>query len=380
MSAQSSAIKNGPVHALRRAVLPKIARLLLLFAALLLTLWLAGQVWTDEHHLTQYLFWMPTSWVLGTGWALVMLAWLIERCSLRLAGVQLRALVTLALIILTFWHPIANWRVHRLLGPKQSGDLRVLYWNMTVGRDMRGAPELVHSERPDIAIIANPRTDGLRGPLLRSLAELGQQPSAAQDEAETSELQTDVGPTRLLFRHEIALATRGRIEAWGSATFTMDNRDDETHRGVVMFAVVHDVLDEPITLWIVDLPSYPTLWRQDVTQAATEAVQAWRGPIHELSETGQWTPRMIDSGFPEPDFIVGDFNIPRGSDSLQTLVVDRVESFAAVGFGPGATWNRKWPAWAIDMLFASPGWQVRRHRVVDPGMSMHRMIVVELAR
>lgn len=352
-----------------------VARVLTALAAVLLAAWGCGQYWTDEHHATQYLWWMPTHWVIGVCWVLVVVSWALERLSLRLGGFQLRSLMTLVLLVLSGWMLVGAWHIHRAVMPQKAGDLRVLYWNMTVGRELNGAVELVLAQEPDVAIIANPRLDGLRGQLLAGLGTLGSEPDPEASERPDSLV---VGPTRFLFRHEIAVATRGQIVRWGSVTFQMRGVDDESHRGVVMFVEITGLSDNPVVVWIVDLPSHASLWRQEVAAEAARAVMEWRGPEFRLTSLGQWEPATGADGFPEPGVIVGDFNIPRASASLRTLVGKSAESHASRGWGPATTWNRTWPGWSIDLLFAGAGWTVTRHRVVDPRMGMHRMIVVDL--
>jgi hypothetical protein len=380
MESKGAGHSSGAIAALRRRGLPLASKLLTWLAAFLLLGWGAGAFWTDEHRITQYLWWLPMHWVLAAAWSLVALAWMLERVSLRLGGVQLRSIITVVLLGLTVWMLVGMWNVHRaawwVLSPRGPGDVRVVYWNMTVGRELNGAVEQVLAEAPDLAIIANPRTDGLRGTLLRGLGEIGQSREAEEPE----DTGLDVGPTRFLFRHEIAVATRGEIVRWGSVRFVVGEPDDEFHRGVVMFVEIAGLEPTPIVVWVVDLPSHAGLWRAEVTAVAMESILDWAGPDMRRDAIGQWVPHTTAGEFPQPDLIVGDFNIPRGSASLRTLVGRRVEAHASGGWGPGMSWNRGWPGWAIDLLFAGDGWLVQHHRVVDPQMGMHRMIVVDLKR
>ena len=84
--------------------------------------------------------------------------------------------------------------------------------------------------------------------------------------------------------------------------------------------------------------------------------------------------------FPVPDLILGDFNTPRGSESLEALVGAKREVLAEGGWGPRATWPRRLPLWGIDLGFVGDGWRVLVGRVLDPGAGGHRALEFEISR
>lgn len=341
-------------------------------ALLLILAWSIGQVWTDRFHITQYLWWMPTPIVLVLAWVLVILSWLFERFSIRLGGYLLRPVLSALLLGLALWFVFGVGHVHRFVLPTSRGTMRLVYWNLAVDGGASGAGKVVTQLKPDLAIVANPRWDQTRAPLMEALR------SIAQGDAEPAGSDQSAVPAGFLFHNEIALATRGNILRWGATRFHIGPRDDYEHRGVVLFAEIDGIAPEPVTLWVVDLPSAPELWRREVMQAARSAVASWNGPEFVYDpDAGRWTPRVESGRFADPDLIVGDFNTPRGSESLQILV-GSMKNAASAGRGFGYTWPRRRAVLAIDQCFVGDRLAPRTLRTIDPGMGRHRLVMVDL--
>ncbi len=398
--------RRRPLAWFRRRLLPAGARLLVVVTLLLLTAWTLGQVLTDEHHITQYLWWIPTPLILALAWPMVLISWILERFSTRLGGYQLRPILSFALLGITLWFLFGVGHLHRYVIPSGKGSLRVAYWNLAVDDEADGAGDVILGLKPDIAVVANPRWDKSRGPLLESLRALAPSPTEVPEpvgpettppeQAQPGQLQpdpdeTDAAPPEsaeppvpapasmhYLFSNEIALSTRGRITRWGSATFTAGGVDDYEHRGVVLFVVIEDLSPQPLTVWVVDLPSAPALWRMETMEQARAAVASWSGPAFEPSPEGRWTPHPDAGAFPNADLIVGDFNTPRGSASLEVLVGDRKNAFGAAGRGFGYTWPRERAFLAIDHCFVDENIEPVSARTLDPGKGRHRLLLVDL--
>lgn len=368
-----------PLAWFRKRLLPAAARLLVVATLLLLAAWGVGQMFTDEYHVTQYLWWIPTPVVLALAWPMVMLSWILERLSTRLGGYQLRPILSFALLGTTLWFLFSVGRLHRFLTPPGKGSLRVAYWNLAVDDEADGAGEVILGLKPDIAVVANPRWDKARGPLLDAMRTLAPSPEASGPVRSDSG-GADVTPPDMhfLFSSEIVLATRGRITRWGSAAFSADGVDDYEHRGVVLFAVVEDLSPQPLTIWVVDLPSAPALWRMESMELARSAVASWQGPAFVPSSEGRWIPQPESGVFPNADLIVGDFNTPRGSASIKVLVGDRISAVSAAGRGFGYTWPRRRSILAIDHCFVEGTLDVVSARTLDPGMGRHRLLLVDL--
>lgn len=334
-------------------------------------------------------------------WSMVLVASLLERLSLRLAGFRLRVVTGAALVGITLFAFFGAWHLHRYLVPPRKGDVRVVYWNLSVDRQTGGTADAVLAHSPDIAIIANPRTDQYRTPLFEALGTLGgksidqSSPPPAIDEPGNTDLNpdeddpkdaTDIttsipSDTHLLFRSELLIATKGNITRYALARFDLGS-DEPEDRGVILFVEITGLSTEPLGVWVVDLPSSPLRSRKAITSLARSTIDEWTGPIFSLDSIGRWTPSAEQAGFPTPDLIVGDFNTPRGSASLESLTTTSEftfrESFAAVGRGLGVTWPRKGPFLGIDLFYAQDSIVIDRHRTADPGMGHHRMLIVDI--
>ncbi|RMH11743.1 MAG: hypothetical protein D6695_08490, partial [Planctomycetota bacterium] len=143
-------------------------------ALLLILAWSIGQVWTDRFHITQYLWWMPTPIVLVLAWVLVILSWLFERFSIRLGGYLLRPVLSALLLGLALWFVFGVGHVHRFVLPTSRGTMRLVYWNLAVDGGASGAGKVVTQLKPDLAIVANPRWDQTRAPLMEALRSIAQ--------------------------------------------------------------------------------------------------------------------------------------------------------------------------------------------------------------
>ena len=137
-------------------------------------------------------------------------------------------------------------------------------------------------------------------------------------------------------------------------------------------------LGRNIVVWVLDMPSEPRLSRWVMSKEAREAIARWEGPV--VGSAG-----VRGTGkFPEPDIVVGDFNIVRGAASLSVLLPGMRNAFDMAGAGYAGTWPRHGyrtpiPLVHIDQMFvrSGPGGPVRaaRYEVVDPTFGYHKMQV-----
>ena len=127
--------RPGPIGWARRRVFPLIARAMALGGLLILGGWITGRVLTDQHHWSQYLWWMPALWVLLVTLVLALCSLLFAKLARRPAAVFLGPLLWLALIgcsiyvVAVVWWPIIG------SGPnakKAPGIIRALHWNQIV--------------------------------------------------------------------------------------------------------------------------------------------------------------------------------------------------------------------------------------------------------
>jgi len=355
-----------------------LARLSALTGILVVLAWGVGRWFNDDHLWSQWLFWIPTLVVVVFAWVTLVVSAICSKLSLRMGGVKLRPFLAVGALVATgwmivSWHPMnvgAGWNTPNT--PRYT----VAYWNISVDRQAQDAADAVLEEEPDIAIVANIRWDVHREPLVTKLRSL----APAEGEG-----------VHVLQRGSLSIAGRFPIRRYGVARLErvatlLESWRSERDTGritFVEFETSEDLGGVPLTVWIVDLPSDPSMKRADVMRAASRAVSAWEGVAMAPDALGRWiqqTPVEGERGFPEPDLIIGDFNAPRGSRSIGQLVGDRPSTHAQAGVGPAGTWMRYLPLWAIDQAYTGDRVKATRSSVVDPGLSEHRMLVVELER
>ncbi|MFM7479984.1 MAG: hypothetical protein ACKO4V_02490 [Planctomycetota bacterium] len=109
----------------------------------------------------------------------------------------------------------------------------------------------------------------------------------------------------------------------------------------------------PFTTLLVDLPSDPALSRRDVLARMTASLRG----------------RMTQ----EPDLVIGDMNVARGSGSVASVWPRYREAFAQQGRGWGGTYPRHLPLWHIDLMLIGARVRLLDYSVRDPGAGKHSM-------
>ncbi|TVR99635.1 MAG: endonuclease/exonuclease/phosphatase family protein [Phycisphaerales bacterium] len=316
---------------------------LIAWAAVLVVLaWVVARAVGDRVELLQHPSWVPAHFML------VGALFAVFSATMLIAGVRRKerrrppiGLVLLWLCVLGLGGYVAlvEHRVQGLLGEPGEGGIELLFWNQAGGNIEPEAVERLIG-RSDPAIITDFRTRGGPGRIPRRSVRAGTFTIFTDREVIESRAQT------LGFR-----ATRFGAEPSPAAI------DPGWFVRVALGPSPED--PEPIELWLIDLPSDIRLHRMEVLERAAEAA----------------------AGLPEPDFIIGDFNTPRGAPSLRRLVGGRVEASASGGpYLLRGTWPRRTPLWHLDMLYPSDGWRATDYRIVDPGTGTHMAIRARLER
>ncbi len=355
-----------------------LARVSALAGILGVLAWGAGRWFNDDHLWSQVLFWIPTGAVAVFAWITLILSAICSKLSLRMGGVKLRPFLAVGALVVTAWMAW-SWRplnIINALAPRSEPGVRVAYWNLSVERNAAGAGDVVLAQEPDIAILANVRSDEHREPILEALRNL---------------TPGDSDGVHLRHEHNITVSGRFPIRRWGvtrpkRVTTLLTEWRSEWDTGRVTFIEFDTggrlgLEKETFVVWIADLPSDPTMSRAEVMSAAGAAVRVWAGPALVPDALGRWIGTPLpegERGFPEPDLIIGDMNTPRGSRSLRHLVGDARSSHTQAGVGPDGTWMRRLPLWAIDQAFTGERVRATRSDVIDPGLSEHRMLVVDI--
>lgn len=106
-------------------------------------------------------------------------------------------------------------------------------------------------------------------------------------------------------------------------------------------------------VWVVDLPSDPRRSRSEVFDTLLRGAR--------------------EQGLPEPDLVIGDFNVARHSRALGEAFPAHRNAFDVAGSGWSGTWPRLCPLWQLDQVLVGPDVGVRHYEVIDPGVGQHRM-------
>ena len=258
--------------------------------------------------------------------------------------------------------------LHRaVIHPARGGvPLRLVFWNQA-GREAGDISPIFLGRDPTLFVLANRHS----GTPTRGLA---------QAFIDTGEAHAAVGWPFDLFG-------RLPITRWASTSLKLDGRSrtvEDPTRPDPGWAAWFEVESAggPLVIWAIDLPSDPERARMSLAEHAGRAIAGWTGSARD--ERGAVVPMAAGAvGFPAPDLIVGDFNIPRGSASLGAFLraagaPGMHNAFDLGGVGWQRTWPRETPVWAIDQCFVGERVGVRSHEVFDPGVGGHRAIVVTI--
>jgi len=383
----------------RRRVLPAMGRLWALLGLLILAAWLTGRILTDEHLWSQYLFWMPTLWAVGAAALAWFLSWVFGLLATRMSGDLLRPLLGVAVILVAGWMLAIEWRAYRIVRlpiDPEKPSVRVAFWNNASKAHLHGAERDFEAVAADISVITNP-TGGpkQRQGLLDTLVRISQ--PAAPEEAEPGAAQSPAGPVpelpppsvHLYRRFGLVFASTMPILRVGDAWLEESEGADETWRtagygGRASFVELDaseklPALGRPLVVWVIDLPSDPSLHKLEPAGKANAAISGFAGPVLEPDATGVMRRQgFTGTGFPPPDIVVGDFNTPRGSASLRAVVGAMGSAHDQGGFGPDVTWDQPFAWWAIDLMFVGDGLHAARFDAQLLNHHAHSLIVGDL--
>ncbi len=406
MTKPRSSSSFGVLGWVRRRILPKASKLCALLGLLILGAWVTGRVLTDQYQWSQYLWWIPPIWMIGSAWGLLLMSAALALFARRLGGIFLRPVLLIACIGSTGYLILGVWHMHRVVLPKSIPDdaIRIAHWNQAAKKiDQESFGQWILDEQIDIALIANARWGKDRQILLDALA--GYAPLDRERWVNYS-YRIKGKPSHFWIQSQALIASRypmirtGRV-AFGSAKREQVLTHSSSGLGWVMFiefdlgndAKISSDEPDPLVVWFVDLPSSPSTFRQKMMRQARQAIEQWDGSGWEIGPHVWEQKTFISKPFPDPDLIIGDFNTLRSSDSLKRIAPDMRDAFEMVGYGRGRSWipgnkNRlarlpiKLADWHIDLSLVGKDWQTTRYRIEngsDWGSTEHRIQIVDVA-
>ncbi len=393
---------RGIISWIRRRVLPMCAKACALLGLVILGLWITGRVLTDQYRWSQYLWWVPAIWVLGSAWVALVLSAIFALFARRLGGIFLRPVLLLACIGSTAYVFFGVWHMHRALFPTSvpSDAIRVVHWNQSSKKvDQAGFAQFVLDQEVDIVLVSNSTWGKEKQTLLDHLSPM------APDEKRrwvNYSFKGFVDPAHFRIEGDVFIASKYPLVRTGMVKINTPTKQESPVRpgsshGWVLFAEFDlgepGAPAEPFIVWLVDLPSNPLAWRQDIMQSVSQTINSWDG-TSSIMGRHVWETIETNDAFPDPDLIIGDFNTLRGSASLDLLAPGMTDSFEAVGYGRGRSWmpsaqNKyfrqpfKLADWHIDLALVGSRWKPAGYQIKDTrqwGWTEHRMQIVDLIK
>jgi hypothetical protein len=139
-------------------------------------------------------------------------------------------------------------------------------------------------------------------------------------------------------------------------------------------------LARPLVVWVIDLPSDLSIPRDRVTSEAAAALHAWQGRPMVRRPDGKYGGGEVRSGgFPRPDVILGDFNIPAHSASLDSIREGLSDAYSEAGSGYNATFPRRYPLWRLDQIFVGRDVHAVGYQTRDMGSGTHLLQMADIA-
>jgi hypothetical protein len=364
----------------------------LLMCALLggVALWSIGRVMNDSFLLTQYCFWMPTPVVFACAAALLvaitpLIAWITGAQSARTGRIGYRGwrglwFVCALGVVCTGASLLFEWRAWRYMLPVRTNpevpSLRVLAWNPATDY-MDDFDQRVTKITFDVFALTN-RPGHTKWNVLSEHA------GGARSMARFGRL-TMISKYRIIRWGGSVLGIQGarkRTTLWNSGPLSkvaIAGGEVSQDQGEAMFIEIDTtpLFGRTSVLWLVDIPSDPQLSRNIMFEQAAATLSAFRGPVFSRTDANMDVTSDItelEAGFPAFDLVMGDFNSPRGSRSIQTLIgspgVQEAHSQAGVGWN--GSWRRDYPVFTIDQMHTGARTKCTEYRVLDMGAGNHR--------
>lgn len=354
----------------------------------LLVFWY-GQIISDRIHVLQFIGWLPSWIVLCVLGALLPLT-LLTRVNPKLAPRRRRARAltqTLGVAFLStcLFVVVFEMHWHRALGSgvtARPGSIRLVHWNqeaLSITKTIVPMRDEI-GYAPDVLLVNSNQPGQIFEQSLKTLA----RPYALQRHAgfviasafpilrsrafHISLVGTSREGTR---EHQARRWMEDRWNEWAQALGLARREFPRAVAGAIVLIELdtRQKLGRTTTLWWVDLPSDPFAPRW----ANAKIVRA---RIDELSAAID--PDSGRSLLPPADIVIGDFNTPRGSASLDLITGSLPHAFDLAGWGDARSFPRTYPVIHVDHTFVSPGLSVEAYELIRPSQGDHWLQSVTL--
>lgn len=353
-----------------------LSTLTLLPGILILAAWMLGNLCSDRWYWSQWLEWIPTSVALVASGVFFSLAGLLHPRGPRdRRSSRARLLASVAWGLVLVYMLLVDWRMPNAFKDREQpgpGSTRVLFWN-AAAEDEPGWSRAALGENADVIVLVSLKNDDELARISKSMGE----------------------SESVIVMDRFTVLSRRKIERYALTQLDIapgEGLDPRQRTGTRKWAdpghamFIELAADEhrpSMCVWVLDLPSDLSLARHEITQQAARVLREFKGPALKPSRLLAWEEDESTSlrGFPEPDLIIGDFNIPRGSASLDVIACGKPNAFDQCGFGPTASWPCKWPRTKraivpvlhLDQMFVGPALRATSYTLINPGSGTHRM-------
>jgi len=293
---------------------------------------LVGRSIGDISPLLQWISWVPVVMLLP----ILLVGLMLSLFARGRCAVSLRFLGSVAFASALVWVTVVDFGFLRS-GTVVEDDLVLVNWNATILPGEESFEEALLNSNQALELLSDLDADVLvifNGGYLRLASDW----KVFQDRFDHSARSATV---MVLSHHEI-LEVRPILASGGSLILKIRIRHLGSER----------------IIWGFDLPSSPRLSR-------SELFQTLRGHLDGLTQS-------------EPEVLVGDFNVPRGSRSLKRAFPDHRSAFSEAGTGWSGTWPNAFPLWDLDQVLVGPGLTAVEYEVITPPHGMHRIQRVAL--
>ncbi|MBT4584652.1 MAG: hypothetical protein HOC93_06180 [Phycisphaerae bacterium] len=301
----------------------RFSSLIFKLATGVVVLWLLGQFVSDRWLWSQWLFWIPTFAIL-----VFLLCTTIVLVFLK----DKRNSIVLGFVFILFvgWFLFVENRVFSTT--TKHGDLRILGWTMSHSKSRLTADSaaLIVELNADISLL----THGwkVRGePVIK--------------EWQGKKGKRLVNGPFTLFTTLRPLEVRTLVASNGIyiSLYKLDTTEQIGHE-LVIFAV--------------DLPADWRLSRREIVRRAKKLL------------------RQADA--PEPDLVIGDFNMTKNSNSLHRFFPNMKDGWDKAGAGWSYTYHRAFPLFQIDHMLLNKDLHPAMYELIDPQIGRHNIQLLEL--
>ncbi|MDP7009496.1 MAG: hypothetical protein QGI78_08000 [Phycisphaerales bacterium] len=302
-----------------------LQKAIFLLACFCVCIWVIGRIASDRWYWSQWLLWIPTLGIIGT---------LFFSCGFSAFAKNKKHTTILGFlaVFFTVWFLCIENRVFSL--SRGSGDFKIVGWTMSHAKAevSKESANIIVQLDADITIL----THGwhVRGE------------PAIKDWLGEKNKRLISGPFTLLTTlRPLEVRTLVASDGMYISMYRVDARA---------------ALGKELVIYAVDLPFTSKESRKAIVQRTKRFL------------------RQMD--LPDPDLVVGDFNMTRNSNSMRRMFPTLKDAWDASGVGWSSSFHRAFPLFHIDHMLLGSDLHPVEYALIDPEFGRHCIQVLELAK